>query len=62
MTRQLDLTSCSTIMDKIFETNYSFLAKERITGKIQFLFLRSFLLILAKFSFYEEDWALAIIP
>ena len=27
-------------------------------GKVQFQFLNSFLLLLTKFSFWEEDWAL----
>ena len=30
-----------------------------VTGKDQFLFFRRFLLALTKFSFQEEDWALA---
>ena len=47
-----------TIMDKIFETNSSFHVKQRTTEKIQFLFSRSFLLVLSKISFWEEDWAL----
>ena len=43
---------------KIFETNSSFHVKQRITGKVQFLFFSSFLLVLTKSSFWEEDWAL----
>ena len=33
---------------KIFETNPSFTMKQRTTGKVQFRFLSSFLLILTK--------------
>ena len=47
-----------TTIHKIFETNSSFHAKQRTTGKVQFLFCSSFLLALTKFSFWEEDWAL----
>ena len=43
---------------KIFETNSSFHVKQRTTGKVQSLFLSSFLLVLTKFSFWEEEWAL----
>ena len=39
----------------IFETNSSFHVKERSTGTVQSLFFRRFLLVLAKFSFCEED-------
>ena len=41
-------------MDKKFETNSSFHVKQRTTGKVQFLSFRSFLLVLKKFSFWEE--------
>ena len=50
-----------SIPDKIFETNFSFYVKYvfmRTTGKVQFLFLRRFVLVLTKFSVQEEDWAL----
>ena len=47
-----------TTIQKIFETNSSFHMKQRTTGKVHFLFLSSFLLVLTKFSFWEEDWAL----
>ena len=36
----------------------SFPMKQRITRKVQFLFFRSFLLILTKFLLWEEDWTL----
>ena len=48
----------TTSTDKIFEKNSSFHVKWRTTGKVQFLFSRSLLLVLTKFSFWEEDWAL----
>ena len=38
----------ATIIDKIFETNSSFNVKQRTTGKCQFLFVRSLLLVLKK--------------
>ena len=47
-----------TIMYKIFETNCSFHVKDPTTGKVQFLFFRTFLPISTKSSFWEEDWAL----
>ena len=49
---------CTDIL-LIFETNSSFHVKRRILGKVQFLFFRRFLL--TKFSFEEEDWALAMV-
>ena len=48
----------TTSTDKIFEKNSSFHVKWRTTGKVQFLFSRSLLLVLTKFSFWKEDWAL----
>ena len=48
----------ATSTDKIFEKNSSFLVKQRTTEKVQFLFSRSLLLVLTKFPFSEEDWAL----
>ena len=48
----------TTIMDKIFEKNSSFLVKQRTMGKVQFLLFWSFLLALTKLSFLKEDWAL----
>ena len=47
-----------TIIHKIFETDSSFHVKQRTVGKVQVLFFCRFLLLLAKFSFREEDWAL----
>ena len=47
-----------TISHKIFETDPSFHVKQRPTGKVQFLFFRSAWLVLNKFSFWYEDWAL----
>ena len=46
-----------TTIHRIFETNSSFHVKQRTTGKVQFLFFRSCFLVLAKFSFWEEDWS-----
>ena len=48
----------ATTIHKIFETNSSFHVKQRTTGKVQFLFFSSFLLVSTKFSFWEEYWAL----
>ena len=48
----------SATSNKIFETNSSFHVKRRTTGKVYFLFFKSFLLVLTKFSFWQEDWAL----
>ena len=39
----------TTTIHKIFETNSSFHVKQRSTGKVQFLFFSSFLLVLTKF-------------
>ena len=52
------LSIIATTIHKIFETNSSFHVKQGTTGKVQFLFLSSFLLVLTKFLFWEEDWAL----
>ena len=41
----------TTILAKIYETNFSVSVKKCTTGKVQFQFLNSF-------SFWEEDWAL----
>ena len=45
-------------MDKIFETNSSFHVKQSTTEKVHFLFYSNFLLVLTKFLFSEEGWAL----
>ena len=47
----------TTAIYKILETNSSFYVKQRTTGKVQFLFFSSFMLILTKFSFSGENWA-----
>ena len=47
-----------TTVDKIFETSSTFHVKYRTTGKFPFLFFGSFLLLLTKFLFWEEGWAL----
>ena len=53
------MVGLGTIMDKIFEGNSRYCMKQSTMGrKIQFLFFRSFLLVLKKKSFWEEDWAL----
>ena len=49
----------TTISDKIFETNVNFCVKQHTTGKVQFPFLRSFVLVLTKFLFSKEDWTLS---
>ena len=47
----LFLLFMSTTIHKIFETNSSFYVKQCTTGKVQFLFFSSFLLVLTQFSF-----------
>ena len=42
---------------KTSETNSSFHVKQFTTGKVLFLFLKSFFLVLTNFSFRQEDWA-----
>ena len=44
----------TTTIHEILETNSSFYVKLCTTGKFQLLFFSSFLLILTKFSFWEE--------
>ena len=53
-----DWSPAATILAKIYEANFNVSVKQRTTGKVQFQFLNSFLLVLTKFSFWEEDWAL----
>ena len=48
----------STIIHTTFETNSSFHAKKRTTGKVYFLFFKGSLLALTKLSFWQEDWGL----
>ena len=50
----------TTILAKIFETNFNVSVKKRTTGKVQFQFLNSFSLVLTKFSFWEEDWVIVL--
>ena len=45
----------SAITHKIFETNSIFQVKYRTTGKVSFLFFKSFLLVSTKLSFWQED-------
>ena len=52
----------TTTTGKIFEKNSSFHVKQGTTGKVQFLFSRSLLLVLTKFSFWEETGHQLIIP
>ena len=47
----------STITHKISGTNSSFHVKKRTTGKVSFLFSKSFLPVLTKLLFWQEDWA-----
>ena len=46
-----------TTVDKIFEKTLVFIVNWRTTRKNQFLFSRNLLLVLTKFSFWEEHWA-----
>ena len=48
----------STIIHRIFGTNSNFHVKWRTTGKAYFLFYKSFLLVLIKFSHWQGDWVL----
>ena len=52
---------CETIMDKIYGKNPSFHVKYHTTGKVHFIFFRSFLLVLIKFSFWVEGWAIGFL-
>ena len=47
--------SKTTIMDKVFEANSSFMSNRALRGKVQFLLFKRFLLVLKKKSFWEED-------
>ena len=47
-----------TTTGKIFEKSSSFKMKLHTTGKVQFLFSRGYLLVLANFLFWGGDWAL----
>ena len=48
----------SAIMGKIFETKSNLYVKQGTTGRVQFLFFTSFLVVLKKNSFWGEDLAL----
>ena len=48
----------ATTIHKILERSSSFSVKQRTTRKLQVPFFSSFLLILTKFLFLEEDWAM----
>ena len=47
----------SKITQKMFETNFSFHMKWCNTGKVKFLFFKSFL-VLTRLSFWQGTWAL----
>ena len=55
---QHKIHSNATTIHKIFETNSSFHVKYCTTEKFNFCFSKSFLVVLTKFSFWQEDWAL----
>ena len=46
------------ITHKIFEINCSFHVKQGAAAKVLFLVFKSFLQVLTKLSFWQEDWAL----
>ena len=48
----------STIIHKIFVTNCSFHVKQRTTGKVQYLFFKSFWPVSLKILFRQGDWTL----
>ena len=48
----------SKIIQKIFEANSGFHVKWCPTGKVPFLYFRSFWLVLEKTSFWQKDWML----
>ena len=47
-----------TIIYKIFATNSNYHVKQRTTWTVEYLFFKSFLLILTNFSFWQGDWTL----
>ena len=55
---KLTVSNTTTILAKIYERNCSVSVKKYTMGKVQSQFLNSFSLVLTKFSFWEEDWAL----
>ena len=51
-------TNDTGIFHKIFNTKTSFHVKQCPTEKVQFLFFRSFCLVLKTFLFWQENWVL----
>ena len=56
-----DESEATKLFYKVFGTNCSFHVEYSTTEKVQFLFFKSFLLVLKKFSFWKEDKALGYI-
>ena len=48
----------AAIIHNMFENSSNFHMKQRTTGKVKFLFVRSLLLVVTKFSFLEKNWVL----
>ena len=48
------------IIHNVSETNSSFRVELHTTGKVYFLFFKNFMLVLTKFLFGKEGWALAM--
>ena len=48
----------TTIMDKLFDKNFKFHVKSCAPEKLQYLVFSNFLLVVAKFLFWEENWVL----
>ena len=47
-----------TIIHKVSETISDFHMTQRTTGKVKFLFSKSFFAVLTKFIFWQAEWAL----
>ena len=57
--KYMSIMVITTIINKIFETNSNFHVKQRITGKVQFLFFNTFFASINKiFFFSQKNWAL----
>ena len=61
--REDQINCCQVvILTKCFifnsDNHYCYNHSQNFAGKVQFHFFSNFLLILAKFSFWEDDWAL----
>ena len=54
----ISFVGCSTISHRISETNSNFHVKWRITERVIMLLCGTSLLVLAKFSFWQGEWAL----